>query len=82
MGTARSLCPPPVIHSLLALQLLFDVSEVVPELEGADAAEFAPRNDRLDGQRIVLGQRTCDLLAHGRLFMIGARLCRHALRVP
>ena len=41
-------------------------------MDGADPAEFAPRGDRYDAQRICLGQALCTKLADLRLFMVGA----------
>lgn len=48
-----------------------DVSEIVPSTEEFDPTDFAPRGDRTDGQRIVLGEKTNQQLAQGKLFMIG-----------
>lgn len=66
--TSRSL------DRLIPHQLFLDVSELVPSIDSFDPADFAPRGDRADGQRIVLGEKTNQLLAKGSLFMIGAFL--------
>lgn len=48
-----------------------DVAEIVPSVDNFDVSNFAVKGDRADGQRIVLGDTTCQKLAEGKLFMIG-----------
>eukprot|EP01128_Nolandella_sp_AFSM9_P004178 TRINITY_DN1830_c0_g1_i1.p1 TRINITY_DN1830_c0_g1~~TRINITY_DN1830_c0_g1_i1.p1 ORF type:complete len:1025 (+),score=229.32 TRINITY_DN1830_c0_g1_i1:40-3114(+) len=51
--------------------MFMDVSELVPSTTDFDETNFKPTGTRSDGQRIVLGDATCQLLAEGKLFMIG-----------
>lgn len=46
---------------------------MVPSQDQREPREqFLPRSDRLDGQRVVIGQNSCDLLADAMLFVVGA----------
>lgn len=53
-------------------QMFFDAVEILPSVEDGkyNPAHFAPRNDRSDAHRIVLGQDTCAKLESMRLFMV------------
>ena len=46
--------------------------EIIPSIEAGkyDPAHFAPRNDRSDAHRIIIGQETCAKLDSMRLFMV------------
>ena len=50
--------------------LYYDCVEAL--LPRAAAGDAAPRGDRYDAQRAVIGARLCDALASQRLFVVGA----------
>ena len=52
--------------------MLLDAVELLPPKEERDVSLFQPRNDRLDGLRVVIGQKYCELLASARIFVVGA----------
>ena len=51
--------------------MFLDCIEIVPEVNAPSPEAFAPKNDRNDGLRAVIGQNAVDTLASGKLFMIG-----------
>jgi tRNA A37 threonylcarbamoyladenosine dehydratase len=63
----------PATHIFATIQMFIDAIEVVPPPEERnEPAQFASRSDRLDGQRVVIGQKYCDLLANAQIFVVGS----------
>jgi hypothetical protein len=50
--------------------MFFDAVEVLSDTEKFDPAQFAPRGDRYDSQRICLGEQLHDTIQKLKLFMV------------
>ncbi|KAI8793388.1 ubiquitin-like modifier-activating enzyme 6 isoform X1 [Biomphalaria glabrata] len=51
--------------------LYMDAIEVVPVCESQDFDQFLPRGDRYDLLRLCIGDKSCQILANTKLFMVG-----------